>query len=70
MGEQDWTKVNDNPYIMMRDNEEEQLDNFINDNVRPGTYEYRISGYDIYGDLIAAKNYHVATMPDLDAPRP
>ena len=70
MGEQDWTKVNDNPYIMMRDNEEEQLDNFINDNVRPGTYEYRISGYDSFGDLIAAKNFHVATMPDLDAPRP
>lgn len=70
MGEQEWTKVNDNPYVMMRDNEEEQLDNFISDNVRPGTYEYRISGYDIYGDLIAAKNYHVATMPDLDAPRP
>ena len=70
MGEQDWTKVNDNPYIMMRDNEEEQLDNFINDNVRPGTYEYRISGYDSFGDLIAAKNFQVATMPDLDAPRP
>ena len=50
MGEENWTKVNDN--------------------VRPGTYEYRISGYDTYGNLIAAKNYHVASMPDLEAPRP
>lgn len=70
MGEQKWTKVNDNPFIMMRDINDEGLDNFINDNVGPGTYEYRISGYDAFGDLIAAKNYHVATMPDLQAPRP
>lgn len=70
MGEKNWTKVNDNPFIMMRDIHDEGLDNFINDNVRPGTYEYRISGYDTYGDLIAAKNYHVASMPDLEAPRP
>ena len=70
MGENNWTKVNDNPYIMMRDLYDEKLDNFINDNVRPGTYEYRISGYDVYGDLVAAKNYHVASMPDLEAPRP
>ena len=70
MGEHEWTKVNDNPYIMMRDIHDIELDNFINDNVRPGTYEYRISGYDTYGDLIAAKNYHVASMPDLEAPRP
>ena len=70
MGEHEWTKVNDNPYIMMRDIHDIELDNFINDNVRPGTYEYRISGYDTYGDLIAAKNYHVALMPDLEAPRP
>ncbi len=70
MGEHEWTKVNDNPYIMMRDIHDIELDNFINDNIRPGTYEYRISGYDTYGDLIAAKNYHVASMPDLEAPRP
>ena len=70
MGENDWTKINSNPFIMMRDIHDEKLDNFINDNVRPGTYEYRISGYDIYGDLVAAKNYHVASMPDLEAPRP
>ena len=70
MGEHEWTKINDNPYIMMRDIHDIELDNFINDNVRPGTYEYRISGYDTYGDLIAAKNYHVASMPDLEAPRP
>ena len=70
MGEKDWTKVNNNPFIMMRDIHDEKLDNFINDNVRPGTYEYRISGYDTYGDLVVAKNYHVASMPDLEAPRP
>ena len=70
MGEQEWMKVNNNPFIMMRDIHDEELDNFINDNVRPGTYEYRISGYDAFGDLVVAKNYHVASMPDLEAPRP
>ncbi len=70
MGESEWTKLNENPFIMMRDLNDEGLDNFINDNVSPGTYEYRISGYDAFGDLVAATNYHVATMPDLEAPRP
>ena len=70
MGEQKWTKVNNNPFIMMRDINDEKLDNFINDNVQPGTYEYRISGYDAFGDLVAARNFHVASMPDLDAPKP
>lgn len=70
MGEQQWTKVNDNPYVMMRDFGDKDIDNFINDNVRPGTYEYRISGYDAFGDLVTAQNYHVATMPDMEAPRP
>lgn len=70
MGEKEWTKLNDKPFIMMRDIKEEGLDNFINDNVKPGTYEYRISGYDAFGDYVQAKNYHVATMPDLDAPLP
>ena len=70
MGEQEWTKVNNNPFIMMRDIHDEGLDNFINDNVSPGTYEYRISGYDAFGDLVVAKNFHVASMPDLEAPRP
>ena len=70
MGERQWTKVNNNPYIMMRDINDKDLDNFINDNVRPGTYEYRISGYDAFGDLVTAQNYHVATMPDMEAPWP
>lgn len=70
MGESEWTKLNDNPFVMMRDLNDEGLDNFINDNVTAGTYEYRISGYDAFGDLVAATNYHVATMPDLEAPRP
>jgi len=70
MGEKEWTKLNDKPFVMMRDINDEGLDNFINDNVTAGTYEYRISGYDTFGDYVQAKNYHVATMPDLDAPRP
>ena len=65
MGESEWTKLNDNPFVMMRDLNDEGLDNFINDNVTAGTYEYRISGYDAFGDLVEATNYHVATMPDL-----
>ena len=70
MGEKNWIKLNDKPFIMMRDINDKGLDNFINDNVKPGTYEYRISGYDTFGDYVQAKNYHVATMPDLEAPLP
>ena len=69
MGETRWTKVNDRPFLMMRDVKEQDLDNFIDDEVTPGTYEYRISGYDAFGDYVPAENIHVATMPDIDAPR-
>ena len=69
MGESKWTKLNHNPYVMMRDMNDKEVDNFINDNVGPGTYEYRISGYDAFGDYVSATNFHVATMPDLEAPR-
>ena len=71
MGGGAWKKVNSKPFMMSRDTEGEDLDNFINDNVPgPGTYEYRVAGYDAFGDYVTAENDHVATMPDIDAPRP
>ena len=71
MGSDEWIKVNDNPFIMMSDIHDRNTENFINDNLPgPGTYEYRISGYDAFGDYVQASDYHVATMPDLEAPLP
>lgn len=71
MGSSEWVKLNDNPYIMMTDINDMNLDNFVEDKVPgPGTYEYRISGYDAFGDYVQASSYHVGTMPDIDAPLP
>lgn len=71
MGSSEWVKLNDNPYIMMTDINDKNLDNFVEDKVPgPGTYEYRISGYDAFGDYVQASSYHVGTMPDIDAPLP
>lgn len=71
MGSSEWVKLNVNPYIMMTDIDDKNLDNFVEDKVPgPGTYEYRIFGYDAFGDYVQASSYHVGTMPDIDAPLP
>ncbi|MBQ2127309.1 MAG: fibronectin type III domain-containing protein [Bacteroidaceae bacterium] len=69
-GEKEWKRVNDRPFVMMRNINDANIDNFVRDVVpSPGTYEYRIFAYDAFGDLTVSSHTHVVTVPDMMAPR-
>ena len=67
---EEWVKLNDKPYVMMLQDEAHETGNniYIDERVHPGTYEYRIKGYDMFGDLTAACDPHRVEMPDLIPP--
>lgn len=70
-GENVWTRVNSQTYLVMQDVEGENLDNSISDQVpAPGIYEYRILAHDAFGDIIECSENHVVTVTDLEAPHP
>ena len=66
----EWTTLNDKPYIMMLQAEEYEdgYNRYVDEMVQPGTYEYRIKGYDMFGDLSAPCASHRVDMPDLMPP--
>ena len=71
MGDSEWVRINQNPYIMMRELNEEETDNHLRDVVPgPGIYEYRVLAYDAFGDLTEPSHVHVAAVADIDAPSP
>ena len=67
---EEWVKLNDKPYVMMLQDEAHETGNniYIDGRVHPGTYEYRIKGYDMFGDLTAPCDPHRVEMPDLIPP--
>ena len=67
---EEWVKLNDKPYVMMLQDEAHETGNniYIDERVHPGTYEYRIKGYDMFGDLTAPCDPHRVEMPDLIPP--
>lgn len=70
-GESKWTRVNEKPFIMMRNINDAETDNFLRDVVPgPGVYEYRIFAHDAFGDLTTASHTHVVTVPDMIPPLP
>ena len=66
----EWVKLNDKPYIMMQQPEahETGYNIYVDERVHPGSYEYRIKGYDMFGDLTAPCEPHRVEMPDLIPP--
>ena len=66
----DWVKLNDKPYVMMLQDEAHETGSniYIDERVHPGTYEYRIKGYDMFGDLTEPCKPHRVEMPDLIPP--
>lgn len=71
MGSEKWVRVNERPYIMMRGLNEGKTDNDIRDVVPgPGIYEYRVLGYDAFGDLTVPSRSHVVAVADISAPKP
>ncbi len=68
-GTQQWTRVNDKPYIMFMEGNRGE-DAFISDNVpHPGDWEYRIFGHDAFGDLTQPSEIYTAHIRDIEAPR-
>ena len=67
---EEWVKLNDKPYVMMLQDEAHETGNniYIDERVHPGTYEYRIKGYDMFGDLTTPCDPHRVEMPDLIPP--
>lgn len=66
----DWVTLNAKPYIMMlqSDEYEDGYNRYLDEMVQPGTYEYRLRGYDTFGDLSAPCAAHRVEMPDLMPP--
>lgn len=66
----DWVTLNAKPYVMMlqSDEYEDGYNRYLDEMVQPGTYEYRLRGYDTFGDLSAPCVAHRVEMPDLMPP--
>ena len=72
-GSKNWTRLNDRPLVPFRNEaiagSAGDTINVVNDIVpQPGVYEYRLQGYDAFGDLSAPSEVKVVEMPDIEAP--
>lgn len=69
-----WKKLNDNPYVMMEavgSNQPETngMNMFQDAHLKPGTYSYRITGYDSFGDKTLPSEPYQLTMIDMIPPQ-
>lgn len=72
-GQKEWVVLNDKPYMSMTMElfEEDNAPSlFADSGVEPGTYTYRLRGYDSFGDKSAPGPEHEVTLPDLLPPTP
>ncbi len=66
---EDWTKVNNRPYVIMH-NDLDNLDCYYSDEVKaPGDYEYKICAHDAFGDLTNASPILKVSFKDMMPPR-
>ena len=67
-----WQKVNDKPYISMSIDfsDEEPISVFVDEDLLPGTYHYRLRGLDSFGNWSAPGPEHTVVVPDLVPPAP
>lgn len=71
-GESTWKVVNAKPYISMSTDflDPEPASMFVDENLTPGTYHYRLRGLDSFGNWSAPSPEHTVVMPDLIPPVP
>jgi len=72
-GQKDWVVLNKKPYMSMTMDlfeDENPPSLFADTNMEPGTYTYRLRGYDSFGDKSAPGPEHEVTLPDLIPPMP
>lgn len=67
-----WQQINTKPYISMSMDfsTETPLQRYVDEDVAPGTYYYRLRGLDAFGDWSAPGPEHRVDMPDLVPPAP
>lgn len=72
-GQKDWVVLNKKPYLsMVMDlfEGDEPPGLYADTGVEPGTYTYRLRGYDSFGDKSGPGPEHEVTLPDLLPPAP
>lgn len=66
----EWEKLNENPFITLItfESEETATNIFQHTNLEVGTYEFRICGYDSFGDKSNYSEIHTVPLPDIIPP--
>ena len=66
----DWKKLNNRPFLTLMTYEDESAAQniFMDENLEVGTYEYRVKGYDSFGDGTKYSDVHKTELPDLIGP--
>lgn len=70
-GQNDWQKVNQNPYLMLKNlaMASDAMIQYTDTPPTTGVYEYRIVGYDSYGTASLPSDIISVTVPDMVPPR-
>lgn len=68
--EEGWQVLNDRPYISMMPQEggDQQYGRYLDENVEPGVWQYRLRGYDSFGDKSLPSEVHTIVLPDFLPP--
>lgn len=71
VGETEWTRLNDRDYLPMMNADVDHQDfRYVDRTASPGTYDYRLRGRDLFGDITAPTPPHRVVIPDLVGPIP
>ena len=66
----EWKKLNERPFMTLRTYEDESVAQniFEHAGIEPGSYEFRICGYDSFGEKSEYSNVHRVELPDMIPP--
>ena len=66
----EWKKLNERPFMTLRTYEDEAVAQniFEHAGIEPGIYEFRICGYDSFGEKSGYSNVHKVELPDMIPP--
>ena len=66
----EWKKLNERPFMTLRTYEDESVAQniFEHAGIEPGSYEFRICGYDSFGEKSEYSNVHKVELPDMIPP--
>lgn len=69
-GGSSWRKLNEHPFLTLQTSDEQAMTHHLfNDaGLAPGRYQYRVRGYDTFGEASAYSKVHEVELPDLVPP--